>query len=320
MSSSSLSDSFRFFFGKEWTLSSTRMEYGARSSGAYASLGEQEDSHFLIGGGNGTHLGSCNAVLEYTTSKQQFTTHTPLPEPRYASAATAIGDGLVVTGGRPFSNSKSALVYNKMTKDWSAMADLNIGRLHHACVSTKDNKCYVLGGMTSNEDNAMDCIEELDLSTSNNNWRVLPKRLGETRAGCCAVMHPRDPHSIVVVGGKNCRNDNEYDNDDDNDEFNYLDSCEIVSLLGGEPQQPQPQLPSLTTPRAHHTLVVVEKRFLVVMGGYNSTNKRLTSVEVLDLENQQQWHSMPCMRIARSHFAAFYVPTHPKKKLSSWVE
>ena len=52
-------------------------------------------------------------------------------------------------------------------------------------------------------------------------------------------------------------------------------------------------------------MVVVEKRFLVVIGGFY-----LSSVEVLDLEEepqeQQQWRLLPSMKTARSEGAAFY--------------
>ena len=66
--------------------------------------------------------------------------------------------------------------------------------------------------------------------------------------------------------------------------------------------------------RAHHTLVLVENRFVVAMGGHDGS-QHLSSVEYLDLEQEpkeQQWRLLPSMKTAGSRVAAFYSPRNHK--------
>ena len=124
--------------------------------------------------------------------------------------------------------------------------------------------------------------------------------LGGWRSAC-AYASLDDPNIIIVVGGYN-RNDK------------HLRCCEVICL--DQTQQGQTRtLPTMTTPRALHTLVLVENRFIVAMGGYDGS-RRWSSVEYLDLEEeaqeQQQWRPLPSMKTARSLFAAFYCPENHK--------
>ena len=295
-SSSASPSSSRRFFGKEWTLLSTRMLGGGISACAYASLDDKR--HFFFGGHANRRS---STVVEYNSTLQNWHTHPSLPQ-QSSSAATAIDDDrFLVVGGLFSPIDTSCAVYDTTSKTWSTdWPLLNIGRHFHACIYTNNKKAYVIGGCNSNFE-ALDSIEEIDLSLPTPSWRVLPQRLNKKRSGCRAIAHPKNPNIIIVVGG--------YNNND-----KYLRCCEMVCL--DQTQQGQTRtLPSLTTPRAHHTLVLVENRFIVAMGGSDGS-RPLSSVEYLDLEEEaqeeQQWRPLPSMKTARSYFAAFYSPENHK--------
>ena len=153
--------------------------------------------------------------------------------------------------------------------DWPLF---NIARWWPASVYTINKKGYVIGGHNL-DDGPLDSIEEINLSLPIPSWRVLPQRLKKKRCGCCAIAHPKNPNIIIVVGG--CNN---------NDKF--LRRCEMVCL--DQRQQGQTRrVPSMTTPRTDHTLVLVENRFIVAMGGCDNS-QHLSSVEYLDLEEAQE--------------------------------
>ena len=140
----------------------------------------------------------------------------------------------------------------------------------------------------------------LDLSLPCPSWRILPQRLKKERIGCQAVVDPKNLNNIIVVGGYNYKA--------------YHSCCEVVSLQRGQEEQTR-TIPSLMTPRCGHAMVLVENRFLVVMGGRNGCVGYLSSVEVLDLDEapeQQQWHPLPSMSTGRFQFAAFYSPRNRK--------
>ena len=291
--SASSSSPSRRFFGEEWTRLPTRLLGGERWYCAYASL--DDNRHFLFGGED-----SNGQSVEYTSTSQNFHTHPPLPEERNNSAATAIDDHrMLVVGSISSSTAKSCCVYDTRSKQWSTdWPLLNIGRGYHACVCTNDKKAYVVGGYDTNQ-YYLDSIEEIDLSLRTPRWRVLPQRLNKKRSGCRAIAHPKNPNNIIVVGGL-CDN-------------NYLSCCEIIALNQTQEGQTRP-LPSMTTPRAVHTLVLVENRFVVAMGGYDGSGA-VSSVEYLDLEEpqeQQQWRPLPCIKASRCDFAAFYSPKNYK--------
>ena len=258
------------------------MRGGARSCFAYASL--DKDHHYLFGGED-TNEHSTRAALEYNFTSQTCSRPTPLPDTTCDSAATAIDEHrLIVVGG--LGGSCCCSVYDTRTQSWATdWPDLNIPRFGHACVCT-NNKIYVLGGYRNG---VIDSIEELDVSLATPSWRILPQRLTTKRTEFCAAVDPNNPNNIIVVGGHD-------------EEFNKLTSCEILSLETGRTRT----IPSLTTPRHKHMMVVVEKRFLVVIGGFH-----LSSVEVLDLDEEpQEWRLVPSMKTARSEGAAFYSATN----------
>ena len=227
-------------------------------------------SSFLWGERRETNGAFDRVALEYNSASQSFSTHTPLPDKRWSSAATAIDDHrFLVVGGLPLSSSKSCCLYDTRTKEWSQdWPDLNIGRSRHTCVTT-NNKVYVIAGYNDENGGPLDSIEELDLSLPTPRWRVLPQRLKTKRDFCCAVVDPTDPNTVIVVGGSDT-------------EHEPLASCEIVSLEEEQNHEGRTRtIPSLRTKRFRFGLVVVENRFLVAIGGGLSTV--LDSVEVLDL-------------------------------------
>ena len=289
------SSSYRRFFGEEWTPVSTRMPEGGIYGLAYASLDEAR--HFVFGADDPNGRFS-NVVVEYDSTSQNFATHTPLPEGRGLSAATAIDEHrLLVVGGYTGTVVGSCRMYDTRTKKWfTDWPDLNHARYLHTCVCTNNNKVYAIGGRNDQwrDGHALDTVEELDLSRGTPQWRILPQRLKKARAGCSAVVDPTNPNNIIVVGGE-C-------------EGYCEDSCEIVSLEQAQEGQTT-TIPSLPTPRGHHTLVLVENRFVVAMGGYNDRGQTVSAVEVLDLGEdplQRQWRPLPSIKTARYQFAAFY--------------
>ena len=276
-----------------------------RFSCAYTSLGE--DRHLVIGG-RGFRGDGCSydtkTVFEYNSTMKLISSHTPLPKERSGFAAITIDNQhLLVVGGKTARNGvtnaydSSCCVYDTKTREWSDGPQLKIGRAHHTCVTAK-SKVYALGGWVGGN-RSLDFVEVLDLSLPLPSWRILPQRLGKKRMGCQAVVDPKNPNNIIVVGGFNST---------------YLRCCEVVSLQEGQEEQTR-TIPSLMTPRCGHAMVLVENRFLVVMGGRNGCVGYLSSVEVLDLDEapeQQQWHPLPSMSTGRFQFAAFYSPRNRK--------
>ena len=265
---------------------------GERLSCAYASLDDKR--HFLFGGLDAN--GPSTTVVEYNSTLHNWRTHPPVPGRRIASAAAATAiddDRFLVAGGFTLSALSWCYVYDTRSEEWSTWPDLKIGRNSHVSVYTHNKKAYVIGGYNSNGD-PLDSIEEIDLSLPTPSWRVLPQRLNKKRDGCCAIAHPKNPKIIILVGGYN-KNDK------------CLRCCETICLDQLNEGQTRP-LPPMTTPRAWHTLVLVENRFIVAMGGYD-VSQRVSSVEYLDLEEEakeQQWRLLPSMKTARRDFAAFY--------------
>ena len=303
MASSSSPSSSRRFFGEEWTLLSTRIPVGGLYRCAYASL--DDDRHFLLGGRDRA-LGSV-AVVEYNSLLQNFHKHRRLPERRMNAAAIAMDDDrLLVVGGYTMKTTDCCRVYDtKSRKWWTDWPPLNIRRDSHECV-VNNNKVYVLGGWNFT-DGLLDSIEELDLLLPTPSWRVLPQRLEKKQTGCRAIAHPTIPHSIIVTGGSN-GNDN------------YLCCCEMICLDPAQEGQTR-ALPSMTTPREDHALVLVENRFVVAMGGVSTGYQSISSVEYLDLEEeQQQWRPLPSMETARAHFAGFYSPQSHKIVVAGGVD
>ena len=168
------------------------------------------------------------AVLWSTTARRRiFTpTHPPLPEKEFYSAATAMDNHrLLVVGGSkgPSSADNSCGLYDTRTRTWSTdWPHLNIAISWHTCIRTNDNKVYVVGGGNSN-DGRLDSME---------------------RYGCRAIAHPKNPNSIIVVGG--------HDNED-----KYL-SCCVISLQQTQEGETR-RLPSMMTPRFKRTLVLVDR-------------------------------------------------------------
>ena len=267
---------------------------------AFATLGD--DRHFVIGGENGSRH-YLTTVVEYNSTSKTFTTHTPLPQARSSCTATAIDDHRLLVVGGKLDNSartlKTCVVYDTRTKEWSQdWPELNTGRRYHSCVTT-NNKVYVVGGRYHCM-HTTDCVEELDLSAPSPRWTILPQRLKTKRGGCRTVVDPNNTNNIIVVGGSNIEDE-------------YLASCEIISLQQEQGEQTR-TMPPLLTPHADHSMVVVQNRFLVVMGGRTNDREHVSSVEFLDLEEcpqeQQQWHPLPSMRNSRSFFAAFASPRY----------
>ena len=218
------------------------------------------------------------------------------PEERCCAAATAIdNDRFLVVGGHTDTIlfDESCRVYDTRTRKWSKdWPDLNIGRRGHTCVTT-NNKVYVIGGCGYKK-GSLDSIEVLDLSESTPRWRILPQRLKHKRS-CYAAATLEDPSKVIVVGGLNKNGD--------------LASCEIVCLEQGQEGQTR-TVPSLMTPRCELSLVAVENRFLVAVGGKCNRWEHLSLVEVLDLAaapEEQRWRSLPSMRTARYGCTAFFL-------------
>ena len=305
---SSSSSLYLRLFGKEWKTTPTTMPDASRSYCAYASFLE-EDRHFLLGGRDAWNVRS-SAVVEYDAASQTFaTSHTPLPEPRNSGRAVAINDHCIALVGGMESiilkttaetetaeaaaaetddaetetaeTVKSCLLYDTRTKQWSALPELQTKRQEHSCVVFQD--CiYAIGGRKKGTYDAVCRVEKLNLSKNEPSWERA-NRLGEERVGCCAVVDPQN-NDILVVGGWN-------------KPALKLASCEAIVNRWRK-------IPPLATERCFHAAVVVEKRFLVVMGGRNNTGC-LASVEVLDLaaaEEAQAWRPLPPMQRARSQF------------------
>ena len=290
-------------FGDEWTPLSPRMPYEGKVLFAWPSL--DQDRHFMLLEMFDENGYSSSVIWEYTYALKNITSHTPLPEVMWFGVTAIDNHRFLVVGGTSPGTvcGKSCRVYDTRTREWSQdWPDLNIGRIHHTCVTT-NNKVYVIGGYNYEEGGELDSIEELDLSVPTPRWRILPQRLQCNREVCCAAVDPKDPNKVIVVGGRN--------------KSGVLASCETVSLE--EEQEGQTRtMPSLTTERYNFSLVAVKKRFLVVIGGERvteGTSERLSSVEVLDLyeaPEEQQWRALPSMRIVRRSFAALFSPRNNK--------
>ena len=283
-------------FSNEWRMMDAKISGGKRSGCAFVSFG---DEMYFIGGMQKKN--SSETVISYNRTRQEWTEHPSLPQPRSWCAAVAIGDHqLVVVGGYPSNNSKSVLLYDTETGSWSKLPDLKIGRRRHACVCV-DNKVYAIGGWNPNGVKQEDTIEVLDLSSTKPAWTVVSERMKKGRSGCAAAVD--FVGKVIVTGGYN-----------DNDK--PLDSLETFDTLDQVWTSTLP-LPPMSTPRASHRVVAFNNgRLLLAMGG--STDKGITNtLEVLRIHNDgnpMQWIPIPPMNTPRRDFAVFAITNTTTKQ------
>ena len=296
-----------------WKVLPTTIVDGARARVAYTRLG---DEIFLIGGDNQDRR-VLDTVLSYNYTTEEWTYHPSLLQGQrcWSSAVALDNERVVVVGGYPLKHLRSAVLYNTVTKIWSSLPPMRIGRQTPAFVAA-DNKLYAIGGCNPEHDRFEDSVEVLEeeegalaaanaptttTTTTTSKWRLVPSGMRTGRTGCAAVFHERSG-CIVITGGYN-------------DIDGHLNTCEIYDVHRQVWKEPS-TLPPMSCCRAWHSSVIVQGTLLVVMGGKGHDETAIPGVEMLNLDNllerptphgasSSSWIRLPPMNAPRYSFAAY---------------
>ncbi|KAI3712458.1 hypothetical protein L1987_71015 [Smallanthus sonchifolius] len=137
------------------------------------------------------------SVLRYSIPEDNWSTCTPLKEPRFDFACAVSGGKIYVAGGKCTTHSvrgvSSAEVYDPALGEWKLLPNMSTSRDKGVGVTWQD-KFYVVGGFATDTQGpftmARSSAEVYDTLT--NTWQFLP-RMWELDV---------PPNQIVVVGGK----------------------------------------------------------------------------------------------------------------------
>eukprot|EP00540_Astrosyne_radiata_P023646 CAMPEP_0116841848 /NCGR_PEP_ID=MMETSP0418-20121206/11181_1 /TAXON_ID=1158023 /ORGANISM="Astrosyne radiata, Strain 13vi08-1A" /LENGTH=198 /DNA_ID=CAMNT_0004472377 /DNA_START=603 /DNA_END=1199 /DNA_ORIENTATION=+ len=145
-------------------------------------------------------------------------------------------------------------------------------------IAISNNKLYVFGGYDHTTQEELSSCECIDIATGEK-WENLPPMKTTRVCGCAeASMDGK----IYVMGGES--RDRE------------LATVEIFDTRTGE--WAAKQGPDMPTKRSGCASVAF-RGLLLVVGGYNEDSLQLSTVEVLDTENQE-WSTLPSMRQRRN--------------------
>jgi N-acetylneuraminic acid mutarotase len=165
----------------------------------------------------------------------------PLPEPRLAGAAVALGDHIYVAGG--IGGSSALLRYEPNTNRWISLAPNQIRREHTAAVAF-GGKLVLIGGRWRNA-GELRSVEIYDVAMDR--WRDGPP-LTTPRGGHAAVVYDNE---IMVFGGEVIGRDR-----------TALADSERLDQLAGH-WRPGPPLPK----PLHGMAAVSKDAMLFILGG-----------------------------------------------------
>jgi N-acetylneuraminic acid mutarotase len=155
------------------------------------------DRLFVIGGYSGGRLRwtPLDAVYEFVAARQAWETRAPMPTPRGALAAAALGGRIHALGGSAGAATSAHEVYDPATNRWLAANAMPTARDHLAAVAFQ-GRVWALGGRTSFVGTQFANVEVYDPATDS--WRTAPP-LPTGRGGiAAAALGDR----ILVFGGE----------------------------------------------------------------------------------------------------------------------
>src|SRR5215471_7967498 len=91
-------------------------------------------------------------VSAHSATSGSFTLVEPMKQFRRQQTATLLLDGRVlVAGGAPFAQARTAELYDPVTASWTDSGPLAIGREFHTASLLQDGRVVVTGGQTANQ-------------------------------------------------------------------------------------------------------------------------------------------------------------------------
>jgi N-acetylneuraminic acid mutarotase len=152
---------------------------------------------FVVGGYGGGRVRwtPLDSVWDFVPGREAWEARAPLPTPRGALAATALGGRLHALGGTGESVSNAHEIYDPATNRWTRANAMPTARDHLAAVTFQD-RIWALGGRTSFMGEQYGNVEIYDAATDS--WRTAPP-LPAARGGLAAVALP---DRIFVFGGE----------------------------------------------------------------------------------------------------------------------
>lgn len=152
---------------------------------------------FVIGGYTGGRVAWTpqSTVYEYDAARDSWATRAPLPTPRGALAAAAVGGRIHVVGGSADQPTGAHEVYDVVRERWFTAAPLGTPRDHLAAVTFQD-RVWAIGGRASFVGEQYDTVESYDAAADA--WRREPP-LPTGRGGLAAAALA---DRILVFGGE----------------------------------------------------------------------------------------------------------------------
>ena len=155
------------------------------------------DRLFVLGGYTGGRLSwtPLDTVYEWTDARGTWEKRTPMPTPRGALGAAALGERIHALGGSAGDALNAHEVYDVAANRWTAANAMPTARDHLAVVAFVD-RVWALGGRTSFMGEQFANVEIYDPTTDS--WRTGPP-LPRGRGGLAAVALP---DRLLVFGGE----------------------------------------------------------------------------------------------------------------------
>ena len=215
------------------------------------------------------------------------------------------------------SSSSSQLQWNS-TNQWSPL--LGGVRQYQACVTIESGSgendaagptIVVIGGRMQS-DSYTNSVIVWDPSTKR--WRNGPS-LNDGRANLVAVVCHDKVYAIGGVGRDNSNNYRDWDTIESIQVSSLLEMTETSTMTRQNNNQWTRLQCRLSSPRSHCAAVVVQNRYVVILGGYTGMHQDLSSVDSMDTapphNNNDNGEPMtvagPSMNSTRSSFGAAVV-------------
>jgi len=186
----------------------------------------------------------------------------PLPTPRAAAGAAAIGGEIVVAAGQglganadaKLAAAAPALIYDPETNEWREGASIPTPREHVASFA-HDGELWILGGRSISLEPTMDVVEIYDPAA--NEWRTGPAMPTPHGGFAAAVLD-----GVAYVGGGEERD-------------RALQTFEALDLTSGEWTTAAP----IPTPRHGHAMAGLDGRVWVIGGANEPVFAAVPTVE-----------------------------------------
>jgi len=238
-----------------------------------------DDNRFVflgLGGWNGSQMLSSGEMYDRRT-KNWMNLPNDIPDGgRHSCATASIDNKVYVVGGRGgrdgrYGDTNSLFALDKETLEWETLPSMNQKRSGCAAVAV-GRFIYVFGGLGD------DTAERYNVDTKK--WEDLPSM--NTKRGYCAAVALQN--KIHVIGGFIGTN-----------KFATVEVFDVDTQTWESPSS----VNDMSVARSDFAAVVLDGRFVVVIGGYDESN-RLKRVEVLDTATGS-WTISPHSMITPRH-------------------